>query len=155
MDKARFEAFTELRNHIEVGFWHEAASQLTPEDKAHLRRLVSAAWAKLNSPTMIQIPHAEHREFHLTIFSHLGNPFVKGLLEAYWEAYEAVELNTYADLHYWQEAWNYHERILNCLCDGDFDAAQIAFIEHTKLLRHRHATTPAVDAIQNGITHEY
>ena len=68
---------------------------------------------------------------------HLDNPFVIGLLEAYWEAYEAVELNTYADLHYWQEAWRYHELILNCLCDGDFDAARVAFVEHTKLLRHR------------------
>jgi DNA-binding FadR family transcriptional regulator len=155
IDKNRFEAFTELRNHIEVAFWHEAAAQLTAEDKIYLRRLVNDAWAKLNSQSLIQIPHTEHRQFHLTIFSHLGNPFVKGLLEAYWEAYEAVELNTYADLHYWQEAWNYHERILDCLCEGDFDAAQVAFIEHTKLLRHRHAPMPAVSAAPDGKAHEF
>src|SRR5260221_3714384 len=137
LDKSHFEEFTELRNHIEVAFWHEAVAQLTPDNKAHLRRLVDAAWEKLNHETLIQIPHAEHRAFQLHIFTNLDNPFVKGLLEVYWEAYEAVELDTYADLHYWQEAWRYHELILNCVCDGDFDAARVAFVEHTKLLRHR------------------
>jgi DNA-binding FadR family transcriptional regulator len=142
MDKTRFEAFTALRNHIEVSFWHEAVAQLTDDDKTDLRRLVDSAWGKLNSTTMIQIPHTEHRQFHMKIFCHLQNPFVQGLLEAYWEGYEAVELNTYADLHYWQEAWQYHERILNYICEGDFDGAQAAFVEHTRLLRHRQ--TPAV-----------
>ena len=143
LDTSRFEAFTELRNCIEIGFWQEAVSKLTAEDLAHLRRLVDAAWTKLNEPLHIQIPHAEHRQFHMLIFGHLDNPFVKGLLEAYWEAYEAVELDTYADLDYWQEAWTHHERILNCICNNDFDAAQTAFIEHTRLLRHRRTPTSA------------
>jgi len=137
LDKSRFIEFTELRNHLEVAFWHEAVAQLTDADKLELRRLLDAAWAKLNNTAFIQIPHAEHRQFHLTIFTHLDNPFVIGLLEAYWEAYEAVELNTYADLFYWREAWTYHEKILKYINEGDFTAAQSAFIEHTRLLRHR------------------
>jgi DNA-binding FadR family transcriptional regulator len=149
LEKTQFEAYTELRNHVEVAFWQEAVSQLTDEDKAQLSGLVEAAWAKLNSPTMIQIPHAEHRHFHMKIFEHLNNPFVQGILEAYWEAYEAVELNTYADLHYWQEAWSYHERILNSICEGDFEAAKIAFIEHTRLLRHRHHLPDEVQQVGN------
>lgn len=150
VNKNHFEEFTTLRNHIEVSFLREAAILLTDDDKAELRSLVAAAWAKLNSPTMIQIPHTEHRKFHLNIFRHLQNPFVKGLLEAYWEAYEAVELNTFADLHYWQEAWTYHERILDHICDGNYDAAQVAFTEHTKLLRHRQAPVPAVGSESSG-----
>jgi DNA-binding FadR family transcriptional regulator len=149
LDKQRFEEYTELRNHVEVSFLPEAAALLTPEDKAELRRLVDVAWAKLTHDDLIQIPHTEHRQFHLKIFTHLDNPFVKGLLEAYWEAYEAVELNTYADLHYWQEAWQYHERILKCICDGDYDAARVAFVEHTRLLRHRRA--PALSASNSGL----
>jgi hypothetical protein len=39
-----------------------------------------------------------------------------GLLEAYWDAYEAVELNTYADYAYLQEVWRYHERIVEAIC---------------------------------------
>jgi DNA-binding FadR family transcriptional regulator len=140
MDKRAFEAFTELRNHIEVTFWHEAVSKLTDADKAGLRELVNAAWAKLNNQPFIQIPHIEHRKFHRGIFARLENPFVIGILEAYWEAYEAVELDSYADLNYWHEAWAYHDRILENINDGKFDAAQQAFIEHTRLLRHRDAS---------------
>lgn len=137
MDKHLIEPFTELRNHLEIAFWHEAVNVLTADDKAELRRLCESARARLTGPRFIQIPHAEHRQFHLTIFRHLQNPFVQGLLEAYWEAYEAVELNTYADLVYWQEAWRYHELILEYINHGKPDEALQAFIEHTKLLRHR------------------
>ena len=147
-DKTHMASFTELRNHVEVAFWHEAVAQLTDDDKQRLRQLVDKAWQKLRHSSFIQIPHLEHRQFHLQIFQHLDNPFVTGILEAYWEAYEAVELNTYADLQYWQEAWTYHERILNCISDGDFDAAQQAFIEHTRLLRHRHDPVTQVEVVE-------
>src|SRR5260221_1680183 len=34
MDKMHFEEYTEVRNHIEISFWHEAAAKLTIDDKA-------------------------------------------------------------------------------------------------------------------------
>ena len=40
--------------------------------------------------TPIHIPHKEHREFHTAIYRHLNNPFVLGILDAYWDAYEFV-----------------------------------------------------------------
>lgn len=135
-DLRYFEMFSELRTHLEVAFWHEACALLTDEDKTELRSYIEAAKAKLNAPR-IRIPYEEHRHFHLTIFKHLENPFVTGLLEAYWDAYEAVELNIYAEYSYLQQVWNYHERILDAICAGDFDAAQKAFIEHTHLLHHQ------------------
>lgn len=132
-DPSNFEAFTELRNHVEAGFWHEAVRRLTPEDVEHLRDLIRGAQAKLNGHP-IQIPHAEHRELHLTIFSRLNNPFVKGILEAYWEGYEAVELNLFADYAYLQQVWDYHERIVEAVASGDFDAGYTALVEHTRLI---------------------
>src|SRR5258708_6179010 len=33
LDAGHFTAFTALRNHIEVSFWHEAVSRLTEDDK--------------------------------------------------------------------------------------------------------------------------
>ncbi len=147
MDKSYFVAFSELRNHLEVAFWHEAVVRLTEVDKAALGDLCERARHKLNNQPFIQIPHQEHRKFHLGIFAHLDNPFVKGLLEAYWEAYEAVELNTYADLAYWQEAWRYHEKILKHILENDPDAALRAFIEHTQLLRHRNGAAAPADAV--------
>jgi DNA-binding FadR family transcriptional regulator len=138
LDPDNFEDFSALRQHIETGFWHEAVRCLTADDVAQLRSLVRQATTKLNGHP-IQIPHAEHRSLHLTIFSRLENPFVQGLLEAYWEAYEAVELNLYADYAYLQQVWDYHERIVEAIAEGDYDAGYTALVEHTRLLRYREA----------------
>lgn len=135
-DPSTFEAFGVLRNHIEASFWHEAVRRLTPEDKEHLERLVAQAWAKLHGQP-IQIPHAEHRDLHLTIFSRLENPFVQGLLEAYWDAYEAVGLNLYADYAYLERVWTYHERMVRAILEGDLEAGYQALVEHTGLLQRR------------------
>lgn len=135
-DLHTFELFSNLRTHLEVAYWHEACALLTPQDMDEMRDYIMAARTKLNSK-WIQIPYQEHRAFHLTVFKHLQNPFVIGLLEAYWDAYEAVELHRYAEYAYLQEVWDYHERILEGIAAGDFDRARIAFIEHTQLIRHQ------------------
>lgn len=136
IDRRHFDAFSSLRAHLEVAYWHEAVASLTTADKERLRALVSAAWQKLNQPRA-QIPYQEHREFHLTIFRRLENPFVLGLLEAYWDGYEAVELNTYADYRYLEKVWQYHERIVDAICSGDFAKGQALLIEHMRLLSSR------------------
>lgn len=136
IDASCFEQFEALRNHVEAAFFHEAARLLQPEDVQHLRRLIDRAWTLLRGDP-IQIPHAEHREFHLTIFTRLENPFVRGLLEAYWEAYEAVGLNVYADYRFLHEVWTYHEMMVEAIQRGDFDAAHAQFVEHTALVHKR------------------
>ncbi len=135
-----FEYFSELRNHIEASFIEEAGRKLLDEDKAELREYIVTARAKLNGHDHaghIRIPNEEHRAFHLTIFRRLDNPFVMGILDAYWDAYDAVELNRYADYDYLQRVWAYHERILDALCAGDYIRAREVFIEHTRLLRYQ------------------
>jgi DNA-binding FadR family transcriptional regulator len=143
-----FESFGALRNHIESSFWHEAVARLTDQDKRDLRDLMKTAWAKLNGPN-IQIPHAEHCELHLTIFRRLDNPFVHGLLEAYWEAYEAVELNLFSDYEYLREVWTYHQRIVDSIIDGKPDVGHGLLVEHASLLRHRVA--PAAQATPEAV----
>ncbi len=137
-DTHRFELFGELRNHVEAAFMSEACAQLTATDRDELRQIVATAQARLNghqSGGHIQIPNREHRAFHLTIFRRLENPFVMGILEAYWDAYEAVELHRFADYDYLQRVWDYHVHILDAICDGDFERARVLFIEHTQLIR--------------------
>ena len=136
VDRAHFDAFSKLRKHLEMCFWHQAAGVLTPEDHSHLRNLMVDAWAKLRGAP-IRIPHEEHREFHLSIFRRLDNPFVLGILEAYWEAYEAVGLNVYADYDYLTEVWNYHQKMVDAICEGDIEAGYQALVDHTDLLYHR------------------
>lgn len=136
LDHSLFDAFGELRVRTESGFFHEAVAALLPDDIAALRDLIVRAEAKLDGHP-IQIPHAEHRDLHLGIFRRLDNPFVLGLLEAYWDAYEAVELNLYADYEYLQQVWQYHARIVDCIEGSDPDGALEAFDEHIRLLRYR------------------
>lgn len=135
-DRKLFEAFSELRNHVEFAFFHEAVSLLTDEDCAHLRALIEQAWAKLEEHPP-RIPHAEHRDLHLTIYRRLNNPFVKGLLEAYWDAYEAEGLSVFSDYDYLHEVWTYHEGIVNAITSGDVDEAYRLLVQHTKLLQKR------------------
>jgi DNA-binding FadR family transcriptional regulator len=136
INPAHFDAFSGLRAHLETAYWDEAVALLTEEDFATLRSLVAAARAKLSEPR-IQIPYQEHRELHLTIYRQLDNPFVVGLLEAYWAAYEAVELNTYADYAYLQEVWRYHERIVDAICRGEVAEGKRLLVEHMQLLSAR------------------
>lgn len=136
-DPNSFEAFSELRTHVEVAFWHEACERLTDDGKQTMRECIEAARRKLNSHP-VRIPYSEHRLFHLTVFEQLQNPFVNGLLEAYWDAYDAVEVGRYADYQYLHTVWDYHERILNAIIAGDYAEAQRAFIEHTRLLHYDH-----------------
>lgn len=128
-----FVQLSRLRQMIEVSFWDEAVVLLTPEDKAQLGQLVAQAWSKLRGEP-IHIPNGEHRQLHLTIFSRLENPFVQGLLEAYWDAYDASELTRFMRYRYWVEVWTYHERIVEALCRNDTECGRQLLNEHFSLL---------------------
>ena len=136
VDRGYFMDFSDLRNHIEAVYWDRAARLLTEEDQYDLQGLLSRAWEKLDGHP-IQIPHAEHRQLHLTIFSRLDNTFVYGLLEAYWEAYEAVGLDLYADYDYLRQVWDYHQQMVDAICEGDFQRGYEALVEHRDLLLNR------------------
>jgi DNA-binding FadR family transcriptional regulator len=136
IDQEYFLKFADLRSNLEAVYWHQAVDLLTDEDKGALLGLVEQAWEKLRG-TPIQIPQYEHRQLHLTIYNRLDNPFVSGLLEAYWEAYEAVGLNLYAGYKYLEEVWTYHQQMVDGIYSGDLEAGYQALIEHTDLIRHR------------------
>ncbi len=132
-----FRKFAEMRNHLEAAYWHEAVRLLTEADKAELNVIIARAWEKLGG-TPVQVPHEEHRKLHLTIYKNLDNPFVIGVLEAYWEAYEAVGLNVFAGgYEYLQEVWQYHQRMVESICSGKFEVGYEALVRHTDLLYHR------------------
>jgi DNA-binding FadR family transcriptional regulator len=144
VDGSYFRAYSDFRNHVEAVYWHQAIQLLTEQDHAHLRDLVNRAFEKLGG-SPIQIPHNEHRELHLSIYSRLKNPFVLGTLEAYWEAYEAFGLNLYTDLSYLLKVWTYHRKMVQAICDGKADEGYQALIEHTDLLFERSKSVPRVE----------
>jgi DNA-binding FadR family transcriptional regulator len=136
IEHQNYDRFSELRNHIETAYWFQAVALLTDEDHDHLRRLVTSAKEKLKGHP-IQIPHPEHRELHLSIFRRLENLFVTGILEAYWDMYEAEGMSLYADIEYLNKVWDYHNLMVESICSGDFQKGHQAMIDHMDLISHR------------------
>jgi DNA-binding FadR family transcriptional regulator len=140
LNSEHFRKYSELRNHIESAYWFEAVQLLTEDDKHELKSLLARAKEKLNGNS-IQIPHEEHRKLHMVIYQRLENPFVTGLLEAYWDAYEAVGLNVFTGgLSYLEEVWEYHTQMVEAICNKDYEAGYQALIQHTDLLYQRPET---------------
>lgn len=149
IDPRHFEEFADLRNQIEAAYWDKAVRLLTLEDHSMLKDLVNQAWRKLKGQP-IQIPHNEHRLLHLGIYHRLDNPFVNGILEAFWDAYEAVGLNLYAGYSYLTDVWTYHQQLVDAICAGDIEAGYQALIRHKDLLHHR----PYSDRVESGTIQE-
>jgi len=142
VDRSNFQTYSDFRNHIETAYWYQAVSRLTEQDHQELHRLISRAMEKLQG-TPIQIPHQEHRELHMSIYRRLNNPFVLGALDAYWEAYEAVGLNVYTDYQYLQKVWQYHQKMVEAISNGNFDVGYQALVEHIDLLSQRSQPIPS------------
>jgi DNA-binding FadR family transcriptional regulator len=137
-----FDSYADLRKHIEAAYFEEAVSLLSVEDINGLVKLVELAKIKL-AKTPAEIPYNEHRELHLLMYSRLDNPFVTGLLEAYWQIYEDVGLSRYTDLSYHQRVWNYHAKIVESIQQGDFSISKKALLEHMILIQQRPKTQPS------------
>lgn len=135
-DRKNFDRYYQLRVHLEVAFWEEAARSLLPEDHTELQRILDRAERKLKGAP-IEIPHVEHRAFHLLIFSRLDNEFVQGLLRAYWDAYEAVGLNRYFDFAYYEEMWSDHKKMVAAIVTGRYEDGLALLNDHYTLLQGR------------------
>jgi DNA-binding FadR family transcriptional regulator len=135
LDRSYFDQFYNLRSHLERAYFKEAAALLTDEDRGELWELTQIAQKKLNG-NPIQIPHPEHRKYHLLIYKHLDNAFLKGLLECYWDTYEMVGLSVYTDLAYQKSIWEYHQNIVQYLIDNKIENAYQLMLDHIKLIHH-------------------
>ena len=136
LNRDYFEQFAQLRTHLERAFFKEAVALLNEEDIQAMVALIEQAQQKLES-TPIQIPHNEHRRYHMLFFERLGNIFLTGLLETYWDMYELVGLDVYTDLDYLKSVWNYHRRIVDLIKDDKSDEAYELSMDHMKLLYQR------------------
>jgi len=141
VDPGLFRKYADLRNHLESVYWVQSVALLKPEDHQRLLELVGIAKEKLNG-RQISIPHREHRELHLLLYSRLDNPFVFGILETYWELYEAKGLAIYTDLSYLKEVWQYHEDLVNAIVRGDHEEGYKMLIAHRALLLQRKQPIP-------------
>jgi len=131
-----FHQYSVLRNQLEKSFFIESAKMLDNSDIFVINSIVQRAVNKLNS-NQIQIPHQEHRSFHLQIYCKLENIFVKGLLKSYWDMYELVGLDHFTDLSYLNKVWDYHGRIIMMIANGEYKKAYQLLEEHINLIYKR------------------
>jgi GntR family transcriptional repressor for pyruvate dehydrogenase complex len=136
LDRKNFDRFYEVRVELESAFWERAVRALDGEDHKKLRRILEHARQKLNA-SPVEIPHAEHRDFHLLIYSRLDNEFARGLMRAYWDAYETVGLNRYFDLSYFEKMWRSHEEMVETIESGDLAKGREILVHHFTLLQDR------------------
>jgi len=131
-----FRHYSDLRNHIEASYWYQAVSSLTPEDIDELQEVIRIANEKMESDP-IKIPQAEHRRLHMIIYRRLDNEFVQGILESYWDIYEAVGLSVYEDRKYLERVWQYHQLMVDAIARHDYLAGYQALNAHMDLLFQR------------------
>lgn len=131
-----FQTFSDFRKHVEAAYWKEAVSQLSDEDIEALTRLVTRAFGKLHSRPP-QIPIEEHKEFHLSMYRKISNPYVQGILESYWIMYEVTGMAVYTDLQYLEQVWRYHQHMIEALQRGEMDRGYHLFMEHIDLISQR------------------
>lgn len=136
LDQKYFHQFSEIRNHLEQAYFIESARSLDQNSINELKTYVNQAQAKLEG-FPVQIPHQEHRNYHLSIFKPTNNVFLIGFLESYWDMYEQAGLDLYNNLEYLIIVWDYHQRIIEAIELGDFDSASKLLTAHMELIDKR------------------
>jgi DNA-binding GntR family transcriptional regulator len=131
-----FNQYSSLRNQIEKAYFCDSIHLLGESDFLELEEIINFAFVKLAGQP-IQIPHQEHRAFHLKIYDRLNNVFVKGLLESYWDIYELIGLDLFMDFAYLKNVWKYHEEILNAIKKENLLEAYRLLDEHMDLIYDR------------------
>ena len=131
-----FNQFSLLRNQLEKVFFSEAVKLLNKKVLDEIKAIVENAMKKL-SGNPIQIPHQEHRSFHLKIYERLENVFVKGLLESYWDVYELIGLDHFTDISYLEKVWKYHALIAKSIINEEFLKAYKLVEDHMNLIFER------------------
>jgi len=136
LDQKYFQQFSEIRTHLEQAYFIESVRLLDANNIQELKAYVHQAQNKLEG-FPVQIPHQEHRNYHLTFFKPLNNVFLTGFLETYWDMYEQTGLNLYNNLEYLINVWKYHQHIIEEIEIGDFVKAERLLIDHMELIDTR------------------
>ncbi len=117
--------YINLRAHLELAYWDEAAKNLNNDQLDYMQFLVEVAFRKLQRIPAI-IPDEEQSEFHLSIFRPLANKVLINILEAYWELEDANGLKFFTDLDDMLAAWSKRQVIVDALRNKDAKKGKLA-----------------------------
>jgi GntR family transcriptional repressor for pyruvate dehydrogenase complex len=136
-----FTHLSNLRKHLEAAYFVEAVQLLSTNDIDNLSNLTKKAQEKIRSIPP-QLPNIEHRELHLGIYKRLHNPFVLSILEVYWDLYKSTGLEIYTEVTYIDRVWQYHQRIVDAIKQGNLNLGQQILVEHMDLISQRERIAP-------------
>jgi DNA-binding FadR family transcriptional regulator len=129
-----FDQYRDMRNHLEAVYFYEAVALLNPDDMQQLLKIIDEAEKKIGGMPP-KSPNIEHRDWHLMLFSHIDNVFVKGFLTVYWEIYQKQDYAFVSDSIYLRNVWSYHRKITEQILVSDFSKAYQTFLEHKDLIK--------------------
>jgi len=136
-----FSHLSNLRKHLEAAYFIEAVQLLSTSDIDYLSSLTKKAQEKIRSIPP-QLPNIEHRELHLGIYKRLHNPFVISIFEVYWDLYKSTGLEIYTEVTYIDRVWQYHQRIVDAIRQGNLSLGQQILVEHMDLISQRERIAP-------------
>ena len=111
--------YSNLRKHLELGYWDEAVKVLNEDHFEYMQFLVDVAFRKLMRKPAI-IPEEEQSEFHLTLFRPLGNNVLNNLLQVYWEMTVSNGGKYFTDLDDMLSTWSKRQALVEALREGNF-----------------------------------
>lgn len=129
-----FDQYRDMRNHLEAVYFYEAVALLNPDDMQQLLKIINEAEKKIDGMPP-KSPNIEHRDWHLMLFSHIDNVFVKGFLTVYWEIYQKQDYAFVSDSIYLRSVWSYHRKVTEQILVSDFSKAYQTFLEHKDLIK--------------------
>ena len=136
LDQKYFQQFSELRTHLEQAYFIESASLLDASNINELKVYVQQAKNKLEG-FPVQIPHQEHRNYHLTFFQTPEKRFSNRVSRNLLGHVRTDRFNLYNNLEYLINVWKYHQRIIEEIETNDFVKAERLLIEHMELIDTR------------------
>lgn len=115
----------DIRKRLELGYMRQAFQSLREEDirviRAHLEG-IKRQWEEH------RFFHADDREFHLAIFSRVGNGTLISMMEAIWDV--DANFKTEEKLKHLDETIVKHENIVRALEAGNEEAFEAAMMAH-------------------------
>ena len=136
-----FHQFADLRKHLEGAYFAEAAQLLTVTDTDFLEELVTNAKKKISSFPIL-IPTEEHRIFHTHVYKKLENPYLTGMMEAFWDVYHNAGYEVYPDPGYLERIWHYHARIVEEIKTKRYSQGLSLLLEHMEMVNQREKIIP-------------
>ncbi len=115
----------EIRKKLELSYMRKAFQQLTHEDVVRIRGILEEIKNKWKKHIFF---HADDREFHMALFSHLENQTLNSLLNAIWSVDENFQVEE--KVKFLDDTIIKHENIVLALENKNEEAFEAAMLAH-------------------------